>query len=345
MWILIMMVIFSNTLCDANEVCNRANCEMSARQTCELLQWSNFTSCKYVILKNKSIENINPASPYTFLQNLDLSYNRLKELPKHFLSDAIAIKEIYLGNNLLEQLPENFLSNSSNLQILQLEGNRLSKIPSSVFHSSLLNLSVECKCDVANSIMQHLNDTLTDHSKLSVTCTSPSHASSFEKLGDFIAKNCGSQGYLILYIVLPILALCLIVGGVILYLWKKKNSVDFGRKTDTEASPSNGQPRYTTRNTNVMGSTSNQGPRQDYENVFIGHLQTKTKPYDYSKEQKNTEAPSKQTMEEDVYLESDVCEGNQPIYSNTQGVYYNYSNHGDIGINKEDDDVYILPDH
>lgn len=56
-------------------------------------------------------------------------------------------------------------------------------------------------------------------------------------------------------------------------------------------------------------------------------------------------AHSKQTMEEDPYLESDVCEGNQPIYSNTQGVYYNYGNHGDIGINKEDDDVYILPDH
>lgn len=63
------------------------------------------------------------------------------------------------------------------------------------------------------------------------------------------------------------------------------------------------------------------------------------------KNKKKTEAPSKQTMEEDPYLESDVCEGNQPIYSNTQGVYYNYGNHGDIGINKEDDDVYILPDH
>lgn len=344
MWILIMMMIFSNTLSDANEACNRINCEKSARQTCELLQWSNFTSCKTVILNNNSIEKINPASPYTSLQILDLSYNRLKELPEHFLSDATAIKEINLGNNILEQLPENFLSNSSNLQVLKLEGNLLSKIPSSVFHSSLLNLSVDCKCDVANSIMQHLNNSLTDHSKLSVTCTS-SHASSLEKLGDFLEKNCVSHGYLILYIVLPILALCLIVAGVILYLWKKKNSVDFGSKTDTEASPSNGQPRYTTRNTNVMGSTSNQGPRQDYENVFIGHLQTKTKPYDYSKEQKKTEAPSKQTMEEDPYLESDVCEGNQPIYSNTQGVYYNYGNHGDIGINKEDDDVYILPDH
>lgn len=287
------MMIFSNTLSDANEVCNRINCEKSALQTCELLQWSNFTSCKIVILNNNSIKNINPASPYTSLQKLDLSYNSLKELPEHFLSDATAIKEINLGNNILEQLPENFLSNSSNLQVLKLEGNLLSKIPSSVFHSSLLHLSVDCKCDLANGIMQHLNNTLTDHSKLSVTCTSSSHshASSFEKLGDFLTENCGSQTYLILYIVLPILALCLIVGGVILYLWKKKNSVNFGSKIDTEASPSNGQPRYTTRNTSVMGSTSNQGPRQDYENVFIGHLQTKTKPYEYSKEQKNTEAP------------------------------------------------------
>ncbi|CAI9600466.1 unnamed protein product, partial [Staurois parvus] len=165
----------------------------------------------------------------------------------------------------------------------------------------------------------------------------------FEKLGDYFTENCGSQVFLILYIVLPIVALGLIVGGVTLYLCKKRNSADFGSKTDTEKSPSHEQPRYMARNMDIMASTSNQGPRQEYENVFIGHLQTK--PHDYSKEKCRPEAPSKQTMEEGIYLESDVNEGNQPIYSNTQGVYYNYCNQGDIGINKEDDDVYILPDH
>ncbi|XP_018412991.1 PREDICTED: uncharacterized protein LOC108787835 [Nanorana parkeri] len=268
-------------------------------------------------------------------------------LPEKFLSNANALEEIYLGNNNLQQLPENFLSNSSKVRVIQLEGNQLTKVPSSVFHSSLLNLSVDCTCDVASSIMQHLNNNSTDHSLLSVTCTTSSFTSSLKKVDDFFANNCGSQILLALCIVLPIVALGLIVGRVALYLWKKNNnSTNLGNKSATEQSPSHGQPRYTTRNRDVMTSTPNQGLRQDYENVFVGHFETnKTNPHGYSKEQSRQGATSKQTMEEDIYLESDVNDGNQPIYSNTQGVYYNYCDHGGTGINKEDDDVYILPDH
>ncbi|XP_072261128.1 leucine-rich repeat-containing protein 25 [Pyxicephalus adspersus] len=346
MWMLMLAVSFFYTFSDAKEVCNGTKCETLVNGICEPLHWSNFESCENVNLSNNNIVTIIPTSNYKLLEKLDLSHNRLAHLPEKFLSTAIALKEINLGNNILEELPENFLSNSSKLQMLKLEGNRITKIPTSVFHSSLLNLSVDCTCDLARSIVQQLNTNSTDQSKPFVICTTSSITSKFEKVEEFFARNCGSQSFLVLYIVLPTVALGVIVGGVALYLWKKNNSsANIVSKTSTEKSPSHGQPRYMTRNMDVAASTLNQNPGQNYENVFVGHFQTnKTKPHEYLTEQSRSGAPIEPTMEEDIYLESDVNEGDQPIYSNTQGVYYNYCDHGNIHINKEEDDVYILPD-
>ncbi|KAM5192546.1 leucine-rich repeat-containing protein 25 [Mantella aurantiaca] len=338
MQILIMLITFLYTLSDANDFCNSTICEKSINKTCESLKWSDFESCKIVNLSNSNIGTINPTSMYNLLEKLDLSHNKLTQLPRNFLSSATALTEVNLGNNNLKELPEDFLSNSFKLKVLQLQGNLLTKIPLSVFHSSLYKLNVDCTCDVASSIEQHLNNNSTG---LSITCATSPLAISIENVEDFVAKNCGSQISLVLYIVLPIVALGLIVGGVAMYLWKKNNnSADFESKTASETSPSHAQPRYMTRSMDVTASTSNQGPKQDYENVFVGHFQTS--PHEYLKDHRPG-VPSKQSMEEDIYLESDVNEGNQPIYSNTQGVYYNY--HGDITENKEEDDVYILPDH
>ncbi|KAJ1085428.1 hypothetical protein NDU88_005560 [Pleurodeles waltl] len=45
-------------------------------------------------------------------------------------------------------------------------------------------------------------------------------------------------------------------------------------------------------------------------------------------------------VDEDYYMQCDTNEGNQPIYGNTEQMYYNYAG----PLNQADDDVYIMPD-
>ncbi|XP_075061445.1 uncharacterized protein LOC142150092 isoform X2 [Mixophyes fleayi] len=345
MWTVIMVMSVLYTLGDTNEKCLKHECENSANQTCKL-KWSNYQKCKALNFSHSNIIDIVDTEnvDYSLITNLDLSYNKLRNLAEGFLSNAGALKEINLGNNNLEHLPTMFLNRSFSLQVVSLEGNPLSEIPASILQSELFNLTVDCRCDVGNSLKMYLSKNATDHSRLSINCKM---SSSWSTLVEFYTKNCGMHRLLVLYIVLAIVALGFIIGGVALYMRnRKKRLAAFDNKATTDQSPAHGQPRYTSRNTDGTATTLNQGQRQDYENVFVGHLPTvEIKPYDYLEEQSGPGAHSKHRKEEDIYLESDVHEGDQPIYSNTQGVYYNYTDSSQISNKyKEEDDVYILPD-
>ncbi|XP_063785417.1 uncharacterized protein LOC134933819 [Pseudophryne corroboree] len=341
MWpvIMVMSCLYTLSMHTAYCICNRSQCE---NESCQLLKWSDYQSCPSLNLSNNNIVQIevDEKSDYSALTDLDMSHNKITNFKEGFLSNAIALKVINLRNNNLGQLPNMFLANSSSLQVVNLEGNELSEIPASVLHPSLLTLTVDCSCDVGNSIKMHLSQNEKNYSSLSIRCQM---SSSWSSLNDFYAINCGMTRLLVLYIVLAIVALGFIIGGVALYMRnRKKRLAAFENKATANQSPAHGQPRYTSRNMDSIATASNQGQRQDYENVFVGHLATKEiKPYDYLEEQRVPGAHSKHTVEEDIYLESDVNEGDQPIYSNTQ-VYYDYSDSSKI--NKEDDDVYILPD-
>ncbi|XP_068127298.1 leucine-rich repeat-containing protein 25 [Hyperolius riggenbachi] len=288
MWALIMVVMVFLGMLSESTACKKGNCETFANE--HQLNWPQCEDYETVALQKKNLHNITGGLNYTCLKTLNLSSNELKQLPQDFLYNAVALENIDLKDNKLEKLPVKFLSNSSKLQELHLEQNQLSEIPSSVFQPGLRNLTVDCKCDVIHSIKLHLSNTSTNPAALSVTC---GRSSDFEGIEDFFQQNCSSHKLLVLYIILPILALCFISGGAALHLWKKKkNSAAIGSKATQENSPSHGQPRYITNNMDAIRTTSNQGQRQDYENVFVGHLQpNKIKPYDYAVQENRTGAP------------------------------------------------------
>ncbi|KAM3936522.1 protein GAPT [Leptodactylus fuscus] len=223
------------------------------------------------------------------------------------------------------------LDNCSNV----ISGNTSNK---DVFHKIFGNLTQDCKCELVSNIMAHFND-----SELSEECKQVSVQS---RLKNIYEENCGKQ-YLALYIVLPIVVLVLIVGVVALYMWKRiRSSANLQNKEAADKSPAHSQ-RYISTTMEGTATASNPGPRQDYENVFVGHLQTtEAKSYGYSeKGHQASSYSSKHAAEEDIYLESDINEGDQPIYTNTQGIYYNYSQPSFMkSKSKEEDDVYILPD-
>ncbi|XP_044140809.1 leucine-rich repeat-containing protein 25 isoform X1 [Bufo gargarizans] len=311
-----------------------------------ILIWSKFNNCSNVILRHKSITAIETSqeSRYDKLMKFDISDNNLKRLPEDFLFNSVCLEEVHLGNNSLESLPEMFLINSSRLKTLSLEGNPLREVPASVFHVTLVTLTIDCKCELVSNISMHLNGNVTKYPKLSATCQM---SSEWMNLKDFYEENCGKQ-YLALYIVLPILAIGLIIGGVALYIWKwKRSSTSLENKGAPDKSPAHVQQRYTSRNTEGIETTLSPHQRQDYENVFVDHLRaTETKSHGFmGNEHKPSTHSSKHTAEEDVYLESEINDGDQPIYTNTQGIYYNYTEPSFMeGMNKEEDDVYILPD-
>ncbi|KAM4050152.1 leucine-rich repeat-containing protein 25 [Anomaloglossus baeobatrachus] len=336
MWAEFMLMIF---LCMPVYTKGASGCDQIDGTT---LLWSNFNNCSDVILKEKSIKDIvtNGESQYGNVSKLDLSYNSIRVLPEGFLSNAIKLLQVNLQSNNLERLPEDFLINSSKLQILKLEDNQLSEIPTSVFHDTLQTLTVDCQCPLVNNILQIINGS--KYPNLNATCKLSSELTNPR---DFYEQNCSNQ-YLALYIVLPILLIALIAGGISLYMWKRKrSSSSFESKDAADMSPVHGQPRYMATNIEGTATTLNQGQKQDYENVFVGYLpSTETKPYGYLKNEHEPGAHSKHTTEDDIYLESDVNEGDQPIYTNTQGIYYNYSEPKLVKNQSKEEDVYILPD-
>ncbi|XP_053558930.1 uncharacterized protein LOC128649600 [Bombina bombina] len=338
---LLLLAVFLYGVINTNGQCLKPDCQFvdpSGRElNCTLLKWPN---CKNTVnLSNKGIEYVEIQTNTTFqsLVNLDISNNKLTHLPEHFLYNAFALKEINLSNNMLKSLPENFLRNSSKLENIRLEGNQLSFIPSSIFHRDLVNITTDCNCKIAGTLIQDKSDLCNNMTKCpSITCQTASGSSSVD---DYYKKECGYL--LILYIAIPIVILVLVIGGVILFVCKRKRKhSDFESKSVTDKSPAHSQPRYMTRNVDSVPTASKSNPRQDYENVVIGYMQPEQAlSYEYPNKSKSQGTNSNNMMEE-IYLESDV--NDQPIYNNTQDVYYNYTDHGPI--NKEEEDVYIVPD-
>lgn len=66
-------------------------------------------------IRNQNIENISNLSRFTQLKSLNLSFNKIKKIPYHFLPDSIEILNLY--QNDLSRLPYKLPSNLKNLCI------------------------------------------------------------------------------------------------------------------------------------------------------------------------------------------------------------------------------------
>ncbi|MEE6488274.1 hypothetical protein FKM82_015176 [Ascaphus truei] len=348
-----LLVLFLYYITNTNGNCVTFECSLvnlNIRGTdCSKPEGSELNTCQKIsLILSNSIVNVktSPESDFNMLTKLDISGNKLRNLPENFLSNAKELQDLNLGHNMLESLPMTFLKNSPKLKVLRLEGNSLTSIPSAIFQPQLLNLTVDCDCYMARPVMNGILQrcpNVTDCPDYSFKCKLESGWSDVE---DFYQEKCGMTNLLAVYIVVPIVILALVAGGVIYYLKQKnKNTADFENKGTADKSPAHVQPHYITRKVETAPTVLNQsrGLGQDYENVFIGHMQTEQpKPFHYLDGKQKQAANSNPMTEEDIYLESDVHEGDQPIYNNTQGVYYSYTKPGPII--KEEEDVYIVPD-
>ncbi|OCT97716.1 uncharacterized protein LOC108706902 [Xenopus laevis] len=350
MQILLPVTLLLYCLTYANGFCSvKCGQSVTVTENCTELSWSEVSNCsnmQTVNVTKNSIKHVKtyPNSTYNKLTSLDMSYNSIQILPETFLYDAALLEEVILAHNMISKLPEMFLVNSSALKRLNLVGNPLSSIPTSVFHPSLKYLSINCECTVVQSTM-NANRFCHNVTECSFICQKGSSRFDIEA---FYQKECRSV-LLALYIVIPIVAVALLVGGMTYFICsKKRKEANFESNKNADKSPAHGQPRYMTRNMENISPATNQTmhPGKDYENVVIGQWHPdQEKPYTFI-EQRRWQAGNRNEMgEDDIYLESDVTDGDQPIYTNTQNVYYSYTESGQMNnMNKEEDDVYILPD-
>ncbi|XP_078524354.1 leucine-rich repeat-containing protein 25 isoform X2 [Lissotriton helveticus] len=348
--VLIHLITYTNGNCFTDIVCvEKLNLNNMAKN-CPILDWSEFYRCVNISELIISSNNITQIEGYhktnlKRLSHLDLSFNKLKHLPKGFLFQAKELTKLNLMNNYLLDLPEDFFNASTKLQILHLEGNPISSVPSTIIKTNLVNLTVDCRCDVTKSVVGLFSRscqsaTFNECKKGSFYCKSTNE---WLDINIFYTENCYSSRLLAAYIFIPLVIVGIIAVVVLIVVVRKKRKLStFEAKSDLNASPAQAQPRYTSRNLEYLpkeGSSNSKAPGKAYENVFIGQLHPPpTGQYEcLDRSQQDTRSHS---VEEDYYMQCDTNEGNHPIYGNTEQMYYNYSG----PQNQPDDDVYILPD-
>uniref|UniRef100_A0A803JIY5 Leucine-rich repeat-containing protein 25 n=1 Tax=Xenopus tropicalis TaxID=8364 RepID=A0A803JIY5_XENTR len=341
--LLLYWLTYVNGLCSIK--CNQL---VTVTGNCTELYWSEISNCnemKTVNVTNNFIKHVKtfPNLSYEALTSLDMSYNSIQTLPEDFLYNAASLEVVNLAHNVISNLPEMFLVNSSALKHLSLEGNPLSSIPASVFQPSLQYLSINCECTIVE-ITRKANTFCHNGTICSFRCQK---GLSWIDIEEFYQNECKSVLF-VLYIVIAIVTVALLVGGVTCFIYsKKKKGANFESKENADKSPAHGQPRYMTRNMDTISPATNQTrlPGRDYENVVVGQWHPdQEKPYTFT-EERRWQTENREMKEDDIYLESDVTDGDQPIYTNTQNMYYSYTEPGQMNnTNKEEDDVYILPD-
>ncbi|OCU00688.1 uncharacterized protein LOC108713257 [Xenopus laevis] len=344
MHILLPVILLHHSLTYANGFCF-VKCDQTVTVTANCIELSevNFSNMGKVNVTNHSITHVKtfPNSTYHKLTSLDMSYNSIQILPEDFLYNANMLKEVILSHNMISKLPEMFLVNASALECLKLEGNPLSSIPASVFQPSLRNLRINCECTVVEST-QKANRFCHNSTECSFKCQK---GLSWFDIEEFYQKECRTV-MLAWYIAIPFVAVALLAGGTTYFICsKKKKEANFESNKNVDKSPAHGQQHYTTRNMENI-STATHHPGKNYENVVIGQWHPdQEKPYTFTEHKRWQAGNSDAMKEEDIYLESDVTDGDLPIYTNTQNVYYSYTESGEMNnMNKEEDDVYILPD-
>ncbi|XP_039371754.1 uncharacterized protein LOC120391757 isoform X2 [Mauremys reevesii] len=283
--------------------------------SCVVLDWSEFSSDtpEALNLSNHGIREITgPAWLWESVHTLDLSFNCLQSLPPDFLSQARALRQLYLQHNQLRELPTEFFKNATSLQ----------------------SLVVDCKCDVVGSVVSHCNSP-TNSTNRTCLCLSEQEKSEFYNVTEFYTQHCQPLCTPLCVAITSSVLVLLLAGGlaVALFLLRRRRQASVVHsKRESTASITHGQPRYISRNAET-------GPGQagDYENVFIGHSQP-VGQYECL-ERKGPQYRVQQLVDEDCYMESDTCHGDQPIYANTQQLYSSSS-----PAPSDAEEVYIVPD-
>ncbi|CAM9728772.1 unnamed protein product [Bubo scandiacus] len=295
---------------------------------CAELDWGPFQQQSRLWLSRNGIAALSPSSRVgPGLEELDLSWNLLRELPPAFLSQARGLRHLQLQHNRLRELPAAFFTNATALQSLRLEGNPLPAVPPTAFQASLRLLAVPCRCDVVGSVLAPCACSQPGCSGPQCSCLT-AHHDSFN-VTDFHTRECHGNVGLVAGVAAGVaasVAALLGVTAVVCYRRRKAAAGVGGTGSGKwESAAAHGQPRYISR-AGEVGAT-NAAP--DYENVFVSPCTapaaTRGWMPGWPEERFSPQVP----VDDDYFLESEAAPGDQPIYANTQS--------------PSEDNVYVIP--
>ncbi|XP_077188002.1 leucine-rich repeat-containing protein 25 [Paroedura picta] len=266
------------------------------------------------------------------LKELDLSHNSLSSLPAGFLDHTEGLERLFLHGNCLPGLPAMFFEKTSRLKELRLEGNPLTSIPTSLLRLCLETLHVDCRCDVAGSIFPYCQRQLNCTQSVSCLCSSPR---GFLNVTGFYAQQCQGLPVAVAAAVTASV-LALLVGAAVAYVLVRRKRRASMVQEKRESTGSNGaQPRYISHTGPQFDVAQAKGGQADYENVFIGQPK---EARGRRQEQSRRKQPKSRSLQKSQEKEPPPTE--QPVYANTQEVYYNY-----VGTPTSlEEDVYVTPD-
>ncbi|XP_057694935.1 leucine-rich repeat and fibronectin type III domain-containing protein 1-like protein [Corythoichthys intestinalis] len=94
--------------------------------------FQGLVNLRHLILANNQLHRISQGAFQDFLEtleDLDLSYNNLAEVPWETVSLLVSVNTLSLDHNLIESVPEGIFSNLHKLARLDMTSNKLKKIP------------------------------------------------------------------------------------------------------------------------------------------------------------------------------------------------------------------------
>ncbi|XP_063003340.1 uncharacterized protein LOC134413144 [Elgaria multicarinata webbii] len=292
--------------------------DLSDTGTAKLLQ----SHQRCLNFSGRAVGALGNASVGDRVKELDLSDTGLGSLPQGFLGDATGLESLSLQGNNLKELPERLFNKTSKLKFLKLEKNLLRSVPVGDL-VCLEKLTVDCSCDVVRSIDRYCKN-----------CPSPIECQCHSRTGlfnatDFHAESChGPSTGIYALAVIPVVALLAVI-GLVYFLFQKKNSGTLAqnKRGSNSSDVARGQPRYISH-AGPQGDAGRAGEgHADYANVFM------EQPWDARAGQRGKSGPPSGPQ------------GDQPIYANTQELYYNYGGAATAGPQGQDEeDLYIIPD-
>ncbi|XP_042198670.1 uncharacterized protein LOC103182061 [Callorhinchus milii] len=263
----------------------------------------------YLSASNCNISKVVALSTFSSLLRLDLSNNKIKELPQDFLTHFPALQDLNLVGNPLESLP--------------------------TMRCNMTEIKYNCSCALVKDMLKHCLKTIGHELSF---CYNGSNQTLIK---DYSKASCGTS-LLPVFIGVPLALIALLLGVGTYFLVRfyrsKQGSVQTsppGNKRQSVSSADPGQQRYvSTENWKDGASGSGSGEAfpaaspGDYENVLIGEMGPVS----------GKEFRRQVTPDDTYYLESDVP--GSDIYLNEQPIYLNYSGPSET----PEDDVYIIPD-
>ncbi|TKS80544.1 Leucine-rich repeat and fibronectin type III domain-containing protein 1-like protein [Collichthys lucidus] len=94
--------------------------------------FQGLVNLRHLILANNQLHSISEGAFQDFLEtleDLDLSYNNLVDIPWETIAQLVSVNTLSLDHNLIESVPEGIFSNLHKLARLDMTSNKLKKIP------------------------------------------------------------------------------------------------------------------------------------------------------------------------------------------------------------------------